>query len=53
MKKLSLHYTTLTEYDKTFNNVNVVFDNDNLNHTLGEVLALNGKKQLRMAETEK
>jgi len=53
MKKFSLHYTTLTEYDKTFNNVNVVFDNDNLNNTLGEVLQQNGKKQLRMAETEK
>jgi 2,3-bisphosphoglycerate-independent phosphoglycerate mutase len=53
MKKLSLHYTTLTEYDKTFNNVNVVFENDNLNNTLGEVLQQNGKKQIRMAETEK
>jgi 2,3-bisphosphoglycerate-independent phosphoglycerate mutase len=53
MKKLSLHYTTLTEYDKTFNNINVVFENDNLNNTLGEVLQQNGKKQIRMAETEK
>lgn len=53
MKKLSLNYTTMTEYDKTFNNVNVVFENDNLNNTLGEILANNGKKQIRIAETEK
>ena len=53
MYALQLHYTTLTEYDKTFQNVNVVFENDNLNNTLGEVLAANGKKQIRIAETEK
>lgn len=53
MKKLDLHYTTMTEYDKTFKNVNVVFENDNLNNTIGEVLAKNGKKQIRIAETEK
>jgi 2,3-bisphosphoglycerate-independent phosphoglycerate mutase len=53
MKKLTLNYTTMTEYDKTFKNVNVVFENDNLNNTLGEILANNGKKQIRIAETEK
>jgi 2,3-bisphosphoglycerate-independent phosphoglycerate mutase len=53
MKKLSLNYTTMTEYDKTFKNVGVVFENDNLNNTLGEILANNGKKQIRIAETEK
>jgi 2,3-bisphosphoglycerate-independent phosphoglycerate mutase len=53
MKKISLHYTTITEYDKTFNGVNVVFENDNLNNTLGEVLEKNGRKQIRIAETEK
>jgi 2,3-bisphosphoglycerate-independent phosphoglycerate mutase len=53
MKKLSLHYTTMTEYDKTFQNVQVVFENDNLNNTLGEILAKNGKTQIRIAETEK
>ncbi|MBM3416216.1 MAG: 2,3-bisphosphoglycerate-independent phosphoglycerate mutase [Bacteroidetes bacterium] len=51
--KLSLHYTTMTEYDKTFRNVNIIFDNDNLNNTLGEVLEQQGLKQLRAAETEK
>jgi 2,3-bisphosphoglycerate-independent phosphoglycerate mutase len=53
MKKLSLHYTTMTEYDKTYNNVQVIFETDNLNQTLGQVLEANGKKQIRIAETEK
>lgn len=53
MKKLSLHYTTMTEYDQTFKNVNVIFNNDNLINTLGEVLQQQGKKQIRIAETEK
>ena len=53
MKKLQLHYTTITEYDATFTNVQVMFENDNLNNTLGEVIAANNKTQIRMAETEK
>ncbi|RED98842.1 2,3-bisphosphoglycerate-independent phosphoglycerate mutase [Marinoscillum furvescens] len=53
MKKLDLYYLTMTNYDDTFNNVKVVFDKDNLQQTLGEVLAANGKKQIRIAETEK
>ncbi|MGC4035718.1 MAG: 2,3-bisphosphoglycerate-independent phosphoglycerate mutase [Chitinophagaceae bacterium] len=53
MKKLSLHYTTMTDYDKTFKNVHIIFENDNLNNTLGEVLAQHGLKQIRIAETEK
>lgn len=53
MHKLDLNYTTMTEYDKTFKNVHVIFETDNLNNTLGEVLEANGKKQIRIAETEK
>lgn len=53
MKKLSLHYTTMTEYDKTYKNVNVIFETDNLNNTLGEILQQHGLKQIRIAETEK
>ncbi len=53
MAPLSLHYVTMTEYDKTYKNVEVIFDNKDLAHTLGEVLADNGKKQIRIAETEK
>lgn len=53
MKALNLHYVTLTDYDKTFKNVSVVFPDIELNNTLGEVLAANHKKQVRIAETEK
>ena len=53
MHKLDLVYTTMAEYDKTFQKVNVIFETDNLQNTLGEVLAARGKTQLRMAETEK
>ena len=53
MKKLSLHYTTMTEYDKAYKDVKVIFDTDNLNNTLGEILEQHGLKQIRIAETEK
>lgn len=53
MKPLSLHYVTMTEYDKTYKNVGVIFENDNLTQTLGEVLEAHGKTQIRIAETEK
>lgn len=53
MKKLSLNYTTMTEYDKTYKDVNVVFETDNLNNTLGEILQQYELKQIRIAETEK
>ncbi|HLF46792.1 MAG TPA: 2,3-bisphosphoglycerate-independent phosphoglycerate mutase [Chitinophagaceae bacterium] len=53
MKKLSLHYTTMSEYDKTYKDVNVIFETDNLEKTLGEVLEQRGLKQIRIAETEK
>ncbi|AGA77117.1 2,3-bisphosphoglycerate-independent phosphoglycerate mutase [Echinicola vietnamensis DSM 17526] len=53
MKKLDLHYVTFTNYDETFNGVSVIFEKDNLKNTLGEVLANNDKKQIRIAETEK
>ena len=53
MSKLDIHYTTMTEYDKTFENVNVLFKKDNLKNTLGEVIADNNLHQIRIAETEK
>jgi 2,3-bisphosphoglycerate-independent phosphoglycerate mutase len=53
MKKLSLDYTTMTEYDHSFKNVHVIFHNDNLDNTIGEVLEQQGLKQIRIAETEK
>ena len=53
MQKLNLHYTTMTNYDDTFEGVHVIFDKENIKDTLGEVLANNGKTQIRIAETEK
>jgi 2,3-bisphosphoglycerate-independent phosphoglycerate mutase len=53
MHTLKLHYTTMTEYDKTYKGVNVIFETDNLVNTLGEVLEKSGVKQIRIAETEK
>jgi 2,3-bisphosphoglycerate-independent phosphoglycerate mutase len=49
----SLYYTTMTEYDESYENVHVLFKKENLYHTLGEILSQEGKKQLRIAETEK
>ena len=53
IKKLDLHYTTMTQYDHSFKNVQVVFENDDLKNTLGEILEQNNKSQIRIAETEK
>jgi len=53
MNKLKLHYITLTNYDESFQDVKTIFDKDNLEKTLGEVVADAGKKQIRIAETEK
>ena len=53
MKKLDLDYTTMTQYDHSFKNVHVVFENDDLKNTLGEILQQNNKTQIRIAETEK
>ena len=53
MKKLSLNYTTMTQYDARFKGVNVIFENDDLKNTLGEIVAGHGLRQIRIAETEK
>ena len=53
MHPLNLHYVTMTEYDKSFKNVSVIFENKDLTNTLGEVLEANNKTQIRIAETEK
>ena len=53
MKPLDLYYVTLTNYNESFEGVKVIFDKDNLQDTLGEVLAKAGKTQVRIAETEK
>ena len=53
MKKLALELFTMTNYDATFQNVNIIFEKDNLQNTLGEVLSKMDRTQVRIAETEK
>ncbi|MDE3249503.1 MAG: 2,3-bisphosphoglycerate-independent phosphoglycerate mutase [Bacteroidota bacterium] len=53
MHQLQLDYTTMTQYDHSFKNVHVIFENDDLRNTLGEVIEREGLQQIRIAETEK
>ena len=53
MEPLDLHYCSMTNYDATFKNIQVVFEKDNLINTIGEVISNAGKTQVRIAETEK
>lgn len=53
MKTIPIYCTTMTNYDPTFKNIHVMYDKDNLKMTLGEALSKAGKKQIRIAETEK
>jgi len=53
MKTLNLYYLTMTRYDDAFKGVHVIFDKENVQNTLGEVVSKNGLNQLRIAETEK
>ncbi|GAA0744629.1 2,3-bisphosphoglycerate-independent phosphoglycerate mutase [Clostridium oceanicum] len=50
---LDLEFVTMTEYDSTLENVEVAFKPETLENTLGEYVSEKGKKQLRIAETEK
>ncbi len=53
MKKMPLYYCTMTPYDATFEGLHIIYPKENADHTIGEVLGKAGKKQLRIAETEK
>lgn len=53
MQTLPLYYVTMTNYDHTFKDIKIIFDKENLSNTLGEVLSLHNKTQIRIAETEK
>ena len=53
MNTLNLHYTTLTNYNASYQNVNVIYDKENIKNTLGEVLEQHNLSQIRIAETEK
>lgn len=52
-QNLDLTYVTLTQYDRTLEGVEVAYQPQELTHMLGELVAKDGKKQLRIAETEK
>lgn len=53
MKRLDIDIYTMTSYDASYTDVNVIFEKDNLHNTLGEVLAKLDRTQVRIAETEK
>ena len=53
MHKLSLYFVTMTNYNEAFKHIKVIYNNDNIENTLGEVLEQAGKSQIRIAETEK
>ena len=53
MNTFDLHYLTMTRYDENFNNIHIIYDKENVKNTLGELVSKAGKKQLRIAETEK
>ncbi len=52
-KFFDVFFVCMTQYDATMPNVSVAFKPQSLKNTLGEYLASIGKKQLRIAETEK
>jgi len=53
MKTVNLNYLTMTKYDESFKHITVIYDKENVQNTLGHVISSLGKKQLRIAETEK
>ncbi|MDR0694356.1 MAG: 2,3-bisphosphoglycerate-independent phosphoglycerate mutase [Prevotellaceae bacterium] len=53
MKTVPLYYCTMVPYDDKFKGLHILFDKDNVQNTLGEVVSQAGKNQLRIAETEK
>lgn len=52
-KDISTYYLCMTVYDKTFNNVHILFKPEELKNTFGEYISNLGYRQLRIAETEK
>jgi len=53
METIPLYYCTMTPYDATFKGLHVIYPKENADNTMGEVIAAAGKRQLRIAETEK
>ena len=53
MHTMNIDWYTMTCYNANFKGVKVIYDKDNVKNTLGEVVSKAGKKQIRIAETEK
>jgi 2,3-bisphosphoglycerate-independent phosphoglycerate mutase len=53
MHTIPLYYCTMTPYDATFKGLHIIYDKENVDNTMGEVVAAAGLTQLRIAETEK
>ena len=53
MKTMPLYYCCMTPYDAKFEGLHILFNKENVENTLGEVVSKAGMKQLRIAETEK
>ena len=53
MHTIPLYYCCLTPYDASFSGLHILFDKEDVKDTLGEVVSRAGKRQLRIAETEK
>ena len=53
MHTLPLYYCCMTPYDAKFTGLHILFDKENVENTLGEIVSKAGRKQLRIAETEK
>lgn len=53
MKKIPLHYVTMNRYDESFKNINRLFEKEDIQETLGEIISKANKSQVRIAETEK
>lgn len=53
MHKMRLYYVTFSNYDQNFQNIQVIFEKENLNNTLGQIISESNMTQVRIAETEK
>lgn len=53
LPSIPLHFVTMTPYDETFQGLHILYDKEDLNGTIGQVIEQHNLKQLRIAETEK
>ena len=53
MKTIPLQWYTMTNYKSSFKGINLIFNKDNVQNTMGETVSKAGLNQIRIAETEK